>query len=727
MSLLEDLAQAILQNSGDDVFDELVSTPRPSAKDLELSQIFDESTQFGSATICPYVLIFDGWDEISVSASEGFRQRIEETLRAIRRDILANRLNRVRVVLTGRPSLDVEESRFLLSDTPVLTVRPFTANQLKRFANTLLEYRGSLGPVDRSVLQRRLENLLKRSEQSDKIEESQLGILGLPLLALLAIWLSLNDEGATEALGTDRTTLYRRLVDMTCKHGGNVEEVATAPRIVGDKLRELLRRTAAAMTMRGTENISYAELERRLRDSGIPARDGVIHDVMKDNPVANLMISFFFNVGSREHGCEFVHKSIREYLFAECVVETLKSLGEAQEKMPPRVPYWKDFDEGDPRRIAVRRLMPLLAPQWLMPDVAAHIRALLGWEINRTKDIVLGAMASQSETRALDIASWCSVRDLLVDLWDWWAEGVHLRPQPFIRDDTSVLDYKEPFAVWMIKAIAPVDLPRERLPEPIRVSTLDAHVGDALFRLNCTIHFEINRASGWLEPLENKRNRRSIPELLWQDGEQAEVRRYQTRVWRGANSWVTFAPSSPDRKSHYLQGYFGRINAAGWRPEGNFPGGIDMSGVDLAEVKVPNVFLGGTNRVCFQFARLRHATLDQWYLANGSDFSHSFAQGLQFHASAGHGLRFEGADVRGASFNHSVLWRPDFRGTLVKGARFEDSMLEGVNRKELAGAKLKGARFDNIQLRAKMNVSRREVPRALDRPPTKVRAKAVRL
>ncbi|HVY49239.1 MAG TPA: hypothetical protein VHB21_25285, partial [Minicystis sp.] len=42
--------------------------------------IWNEAITFGSARICPYVLLLDGWDEISVSVTEGFRARLERLL-----------------------------------------------------------------------------------------------------------------------------------------------------------------------------------------------------------------------------------------------------------------------------------------------------------------------------------------------------------------------------------------------------------------------------------------------------------------------------------------------------------------------------------------------------------------------------------------------------------------------------------------------------------------------
>jgi hypothetical protein len=39
------------------------------------------------------------------------------------------------------------------------------------------------------------------------------------------------------------------------------------------------------------------------------------------------MISFYFKGGREDRGCEFLHKSFREYLYAEAVVEMLKDYG----------------------------------------------------------------------------------------------------------------------------------------------------------------------------------------------------------------------------------------------------------------------------------------------------------------------------------------------------------------------------------------------------------------
>jgi hypothetical protein len=51
-------------------------------------KIFDETTNFRGSTICPYVLMLDGWDEISISATEGFKVRIARMLDQVRSQFL---------------------------------------------------------------------------------------------------------------------------------------------------------------------------------------------------------------------------------------------------------------------------------------------------------------------------------------------------------------------------------------------------------------------------------------------------------------------------------------------------------------------------------------------------------------------------------------------------------------------------------------------------------------
>ncbi len=607
ISLMEDVARALTLNCGDDN-SETEPSPRPSAADLDLSHILDEGVRVGDTTMSPYVLIFDGWDEISISASEGFRIRIESTLNAIRRQVLSGHSHKVRVVLTGRPSEDVNQARFLLDGTPILTVRPFSQPQFQTFVDQLSKEKVAM--IDAQSLpteaQQRLETLTEQYGQDE--EDPGQSVLGLPLLALLAVWLVLNDPDPPEDLGVRRSSLYRRLVDLTTQYGGNVEYIgASGARITGDELRDLLQRTAAAMTLRGTEHISYRELALRLEGSDLANPDTVAGRAIAEDQVRTLMLSFFFDVG--QEGCAFIHKSFREYLFAEAVIAALKRNAKVLGSLAPRAAYWQDFPDGEPVKALMEELGLLLGPQWLQPEVWAHLAWLIGWEVGRTAP---GNRALDGECAPIEIQDWGVVRDRLVGLWDWWAEGVHMRPQPYRDRGRSEVKYNPPFALWLAEQIAAPDVPRGSLPEPVRLITLDAHLGDALLRLNCTLHFQINKATGWLD-----RPDLTEPEMaraLWAGAESGgtTMRRYQTIIRQDQGVWLAFSPSSPDAENHYFREYIHRIGAAGWHPGGNFPAGFDFSGVDLMGSTLWNLSLA---HVSFRYARLESVTFLLSYIS----------------------------------------------------------------------------------------------------------------
>jgi uncharacterized protein YjbI with pentapeptide repeats len=614
LSLMEDVAYALTLNCGDEEFDS-VRGACPPASDLDLSHILDEAVPFAGVTMSPYVLIFDGWDEISISASEGFRIRIEKTLDAIRRQVLSGHPHRVRVLLTGRPSDDVNEAKFLFDETPVLTVRPFTRPQLKSFVDRLMAQRGSMFPDSAlsPATSWRIEALLKQFDKDRQdAERKGQSVLGLPLLALLAIWLVLNDDNPPEDLVVERSSLYRRLVDLTTRYGGNVEPIGpAAPKITGYELRDLLQRTAAAMTVRGTEHIPYDELLLRLEASGLTDPETVVGQAVVENQITKLMLSFFFSTGQREQGCEFMHKSFREYLFAEAIVEALKRNVALQGANRSRGAYWQDFEDGDPRQALVDELGLMLGPHWIQPEVWRHVAWLIQWEVARTRKD--GAGQSDGETPLLGPPEWEVVRDRLADLWDWWAEGVHMRPQPYREKGKTNIKFNPPYALRLAEQIAPVNMPRGSFPEPVRLTTLDAHLGDALLRLNCTVHFQVNKASGWLD--HSLLSGPDLAKAIWEGAERDtdRGRRYQTRILQGGRKCWAFAPSSPDGANHYIEHYFGRINGAGWYPHERFPIKFDFSGVDFQGAPLRGfVFID----VDFAYARLADAELEASMFVN---------------------------------------------------------------------------------------------------------------
>jgi uncharacterized protein YjbI with pentapeptide repeats len=685
------------------------SYPRPDDA-FSGGAIFKERVRFGQATICPYVLILDGWDEISISVSEGFKVRLDRMLEQLRSEFLLPRDVRVRVVLTGRPSADVASSSFLRKATPVLTVRPLNPDDLQTFIERLSSCintpplpsaPGTNWPKFKTTnfdhvlteYRKDFKNLVNRAseEQSRKTE-----VFGLPLLALLAVRL-ISEPGANpdEIIATP-TILYRNLVDLTCGAGGKFVE-SDEPveqqeqfRLIGGRLRDLLRRTAAALTIRGVENISYVELRLRLKDA-IEDLVKTVERVTGDNVLSQLMISYFFKGGHEELGCEFLHKSFREYLFAEGIIETLKQYGRrAMTALPERTPYWKEFEISDPRYELSRSLASQLAPQWLSPELVSHLEELLEWEIGRTAGETDLAVPGAQTTIAVTLSEWIKVRDGLADVWDWWAEGVHLRPQPELSERLDT-EFRKPYAQKLVEMSMPIDVPKGTIPEPPRMVVADAHLGDALFRLNVWTHFFCAKNDGWLAG--NK-----TPAQLWAQatGIGTGPRRYQTKVG-DSKVWILFAPygNNPD----YWRNYVARINAAGWRrPYGLFPTGCNLSGIDLRGACMGPAWPGIP--CTWSFANLSDVIADFGYFAHHI-FNHTLAikatfslafclrasfencdlTGTSFMSLAAQSLRCVGCSLNGASFDRSSLERAAFVDTDFTDARF-------------IGAKLSEATFD---------------------------------
>jgi Pentapeptide repeats (8 copies) len=711
MTLGEEFAEALSQNSGDQEFDSLMG-PRPRREHFSFTHLFAESVSFRGTQICPHVLILDGWDEVSVSVSEGFRRQIEDLLRGIRGEIIGRPGPPVRVILTGRPSLDVEESHFLRAGTPVLTIRPLVFEQFETLSNNVIAERAADDARYRE-LKLKVGALYRRvSTERTNLDRDGLGILGLPLLALLAVWLTLTDEAQSEEVGNDLTALYRRLIDMTCKHGGSVEIVDGAKRFVGRELRIRLRSAAAAITAQGGEHISFAQLEHRMTQDGLDAQkeaDRAADRAMRESPVVGLILSFFLVANTREQGCEFVHKSFREYLFAEAIVETLKAAAEdgtgetgeeSSRRLPPRMQFWADFSEPDPRAALVERIGTLMCPQWLGPEVVRHLSALVEWEIERSAASGAIADIQTHEMQPVPLGSWRVVRDRMADLWDWWADGAHLREQPYMNRILGRFDLAPSRAVGFVTSLVPVDLPKTALPKPIRNTTVDAHLGDALFRLNCILHFQIKQRTGWLPEDAGRDRCAGNGAELWANTNWEPSRRYQSRTERGGKVWYSFTPSSPDGKIQYMLWLASRIDAAGWRPDGPFPCGIDMRGINLrgsglehlqfvhSTLSYANLsntrlcgadFCGAESGALMPFGFLREGQTDLFYAnLSAADLHHANLSGVQTSRAALTGANLSNADLSDADLTGSILRDTNLSRTDLSRANLSNSDLRGA-------------------------------------------------
>lgn len=672
--------------------DEDYPEPEPYAFDnLFLNDhIFKEAGVGIYEHVCKYVLILDGWDEISLS-DEGFKNKAARMLDQLNEHYLKQKNPRVRVILTGRPSSDLGDTKCLRDETPILTIRKLTPAQLETYVGRLADAVNAPEPLiekneqtedwrvpDLERFRPIFDKYRQVFEQEQKQASGELDVLGLPLLTYLTVRLVAEWQGDLSPLLENTTTLYRHLIDLTCREAGK-GEVGDADsggeyKLYGEELRQLLRQTAAAITMSGEENISRKELASRLEmgEDKIDTRAG---ELAKEVKLSSLLISFYFKGGHAHLGCEFAHKSFREYLFAESIVEALKDFGRKQKQTPPpRETYWEDFLEGRPndsRFDFSRKLSELLSPQWLTPEVRRHIQNLIAWEIERTVK-PSDKKRPGVPTEPLMWEEWKQVRTGLADLWDWWGNGAHLRPQPYKRKGNREIRpaYVNELMEW--------DAPRDGRPTTrpySKTSTIDSNLGAGLFHLCCLVHAYAADYGREPEPLP--------------------PRKYQSVKEINGESKVLFKPSGED--SQYFQHYVARINSGGWWPR-SFPVGeymrltdfdlVDLNRLPLFDAELSGARLGGANlyRADLYAADLSGATLGN-ALIGYADLED---------------VNLSGADLIGTSMHHSDLSGADFTGARLRYTDFKGAILDGANLDEasfdIGGEGLEDARFDFIYL-----------------------------
>ncbi len=685
--------------------------PYPSPDDLfAKGKIFDEATFFRGARICPFVLILDGWDEITISTRAGFRERVAKMLEEVRSQYLPARNVPIRLILTGRPSDAVMESKFLRGTSRVLTIRPLNPGHLEELVAKLARAAESR-PIQISaadpwklpaldefapVLERyRREFGAAPDEQRSRPDDERspsLDVLGSPLLAYLAIRLISQKKSDIRALVENPTNLYRSLLDLTCEKAGKAyhekEGTEGQPRVSGEALRDMLRRTASAMTVLYRETISRDELALRLGIGG-PELEHRASAADLGGKLTSLMISFYFKGGHPELGCEFLHKSFREYLHAEHIVEILKEYGRKQERpLSEREPYWKDSrldDASDHRHELSQELDRVLAPCWMSREVAAHVENLVTWEISRTEPGVAEPQPGRP-TEPRGLSRWERVRDGLADIWDWWTEAVHLRPQPTFKGARRELSYEQPRALEFVEWAGPLATDRASELEPVRTLSMDARLGEGLFRITALVHFALAARLGWLE-------RRWAPEELWRPAEPEPAhRRCQTVLADAGKQWVLFAPARPNPR--FFANYVARINGDGWRPQGPFPFGCNLSGIDLRGVSLTlptpssppaetiwsyaNLSGGCWTGSCFYGQRLDSTCFQATRLW------HAFMYGAHLMGANLQGANLRGADLREADLRGAQLLGAELQGADLSEARGD---FAGLGEAQLAGVK----------------------------------------
>jgi uncharacterized protein YjbI with pentapeptide repeats len=635
-----------LRLSGFDALDELLQDavrvapvgehPPPPVEPLFSRAQLDRTVRFRDATICRLALILDGWDEVTLTGSRRFQNQVEELLPRVRQFFSERPGPPVRLLLTGRPSAAVDRSGLLRRATPLLTIRPLRPDQLHTYAQRLSR---CLAGGDWQLDLDGWPDAFARYERwfGDRSQEHGIDVLGSPLLALLAFRTMAEWPHDAADLFAQPTALYRALIDVTVANAGKAEAgpEGTVHR-GGASLRRLLQRVAAAITAQEGESISFAELAGRLEDDG-GALNTWAEQATGEGTLHELVINFYFK-SHPDLGCEFLHKSFREYLYAEAVVAALVAAGEDRTGPPP-LPgreWGEDFPPGTLHHRASRALVPLLAPAWLTPEVRTH----LFWLIEQ--------MAEDEPEQ------WVNVRDLLVDVYEWWAHRSHLRMHPERHRGRTT--WSSPLIVEQIE----YELPRDDRPRFTSWSTVsqDAHLGDALLQITAFVHW------------------------LLRDRDAAGTRARQSRD----TGTVRFRPFDGDGP-HVL----GRIRSAVDRPGGHGLAGISLRGCDLARVDLTGADLTTAD---LRDADLREAGLRRADLSN-ANLAGADLREARLVSAVLMGTHLSNADLGAADLGNADLAHAGLTGANLTSATLADADLWGA---DLSGANLTGADLNRASL-----------------------------
>jgi uncharacterized protein YjbI with pentapeptide repeats len=474
--------------------------------------------------------------------------------------------------------------------------------------------------------------------------------------------------------------LYSALIDQTVAHSGKgrSEDLHGTVQRGGEGLRHLLRRTAAMISIFWTERISFEELQARLEEC--QDLEDWVNSATEGNPLHELVVNFYFKGGHPDLGCEFLHKSFREYLFAEAIVEELLRIADGHEGplKPPELPYWKDFDPGSLWHTASRALGRLLSPCALTPEVRQHLFWLIEKEI-----------AKQPER-------WLFVRDLLADVYGWWAEGAHLRLQP--SRERGQTTWKAPYVFELAQWALPYKDPDA---EPQRTATIDGYLGYALIQLTAWVHSQ----------LRGIRQQNASPRPYQITPQSGSVRfrpgngylsnilsRCRTVVMPFSDNYVlpdTWLVDEDLSGAYLVEANLTRANLEG----------ASLAGANMSYARLWNADLRGAHLAS---AMLQHATLvnslfNEAYLSS-ANLSHAQLSYANFSQATADNSDLSYARIEGSSFSQASLNNADFSYTTITHATVLETELEdgGDRQREvrtrLTEAILDGANFSHATL-----------------------------
>jgi hypothetical protein len=392
-------------------------------------------------------------------------------------------------------------------------------------------------------------------------------------------------------------------------------------RLEAYQLRALVQETAIALTVNGTECISHEELEREMKlwsNRSSSERNTKLAAIDPDI----FLINYLFKSGVEPLGCEFIHKSLREFAFAQAVVDRLK-----------RCAIRVETEQRHYVDIITEAGLGILSRQWLSREIWDHIERQIAWEIYRESAEHEDPIAFQRGELPLGLDAWCHVRDRLADRWASWAHT------------TADLVPLEP---------DPENLERFK-NIPIDSAGADARIGAALFRLCATLHGTLTgRILEIHKLMDHQKN-------MWEElGETESVGSSQTTPKHRPDPRLRFfSPTKGDDQLErsILMTTMARINGYYILTREEFPERCDLTFlVSTAAALI---------RLSFQYCNLSFCNFSESNLS-GADMQGADLSGAWLYKANLSRANFSMCDLPYASFR-----KADLEGTSLKSADIE--------------------------------------------------------
>jgi hypothetical protein len=570
------------------------------------------------------VLILDGWDELTLVPNQNLIDRVGTFLESIRSVVLVRWQGRVPVILTGRPTKAVTTARNMTQNTRILTIYRFSPDQLR-------DYLFKLDSIYRTVSNASpaIDIILRRYEDDWRLSQGvppsdlagTIDVIGWPLLAHVAYRLMMGCESSRQtSLIGDQTMLLRCLTEYYCIHSRNPSDepagTEVRSRLQPHELRSLVQETAIALTVKGKECISRDEFRREMEswlspsdaDRTVKLAEAVDPDIF--------LINYLFKSGGEYHGCEFIHKSLREFSFAEAVVDNLKSLA-----VPSNTKG--RYQERD---LITEARLAITSRQWLSREIWDHIERQISWEIYRESPEFDDPTVFRRCEQALGIDAWCRIRDSLVQLWHNW---MLFNTKLLSPNSDSRLDE-------LLTGVRTIDR-----------AVADARFGAALFRLCAMLHgvlaVSMMEARGLMNYQKN----------MWEElGVAVTVGSHQTRLDKTPDPGLRFfspCKGEEELEPSSLKAAMARINAHYFHLEKELPERCDLTFLVLIGASL--------ERFSFRFCNLSY-----------SNFSESNLSGADL----------TGADLSGAWLSKTNLTRANLSMAELRLVSLRKSNLEGA-------------------------------------------------